>query len=149
MRSGVLNAQPKNLSLKIPSNSDHKIMKTMDVNEALSNTFEEGYGNQLKDESTHETQKQQQKQIHIHYHYNDHNRTRNKVCFQRMRRFNDLNIFPKNKNKGLNITFLLRYQGIQWKLKQDLDQNFPMEKIEMEPKGKTPCTAVPVPIKKL
>lgn len=66
-----------------------------------------------------------------------------------MRRFNDLNIFPKNKNKGLNITFLLRYQGIQWKLKQDLDQNFPMEKIEMEPKGKTPCTAVPVPIKKL
>lgn len=55
MRSGVLNAQPKNLSLKIPSNSDHKIMKTMDVNEALSNTFEEGYGNQLKDESTHET----------------------------------------------------------------------------------------------
>ena len=66
-----------------------------------------------------------------------------------MRRFNDLNIFPKNKNKGLNITFLLCYQGIQWKLKQDLDQNFPMEKTEMEPKGKTASTAVLVPIKKL
>ena len=38
-----------------------------------------------------------------------------------------LNIFPKNKNKGLNITSLLCYQEIPRKLKQDHDQNFPME----------------------